>query len=88
MESRRVRVGTAGGRNDFAELELDPVVGDADDTTAADVVSGGDIEFLPDASAKHLREMVGVGTDQSSVTAGDFVGDPAAAGHGCENVSS
>ena len=34
---------------------------DAGDTTAADAVTGGDIEFLSDASAKYLGEMLGVG---------------------------
>ena len=63
MERTRVRLGVRIGRNDFAELELDPVVRDAADATAADAVTGGDVKFLPDPSAKYLREMLGVRTD-------------------------
>ena len=63
MERTRVRSGGRSGRNNFAELELDPVVGDADDATAADAFPSRDIELLPDPAAKHLREMLGVSAD-------------------------
>jgi hypothetical protein len=69
------------GRNDFAELKLDPPGGDVGDTTAADTLTSHNVKFLPDPAAKHLREMLGVETDQSSAIAGDFVSDPTAAGH-------
>ena len=46
------------------------------------VLTGCDVEFLPDTPAKHLRQMIGVRAHQSRAIAGDFVGDPAAAGHG------
>jgi hypothetical protein len=67
--------------NNLAELKLHPVTGDAYDPTAADAVSGRDVEFLPDSSAKHLRKVLGMRSDQSSAIAGNFVGDPAAACH-------
>ena len=70
-----------GSGNNFAQFEFDPAIGDADDAAAADVFTGCDIKFLPDAGAKHVRQMVGVGAYQSSAAAGDFVGDPAAASH-------
>ncbi len=48
------------GRNDIAELKLDSVAGDAYDTAAADVFPSRDVEFLPNPSAKHLREVLGM----------------------------
>ena len=62
MESSESQVGDGAARNYFAQFEFDPAIGDADDAAAADVFSGCDIEFLPDAGAKHLRKMVGVRT--------------------------
>ena len=50
-------------RNDLAELELDSIVRDAGDATAADALTRGDVKLLPDLSAKHLREMPGVRAD-------------------------
>ncbi len=50
-------------RNDFAELELDSIVRDAGDATAADALTRCDVKFLPDPSAKHLREVLGVCAD-------------------------
>ena len=45
-------VGTASGRNFFAEFKLDPAILDAHDASAADCATGGDIEFLPYAGAQ------------------------------------
>ena len=50
-------------------------------------VAGGDVEFLADLGAEHAGEMVGVGADQGGVVSGDFVGDPAAAGHAENNLN-
>ena len=62
MERTRVRLGLRD-TNNFAKFKLDPIVRDAGDTAAADKVTGRDIKFLPDSSAKDLREMPGVRTD-------------------------
>ena len=78
--------GDSGGWNDFAQFEFDPAIGDADDAAATDIFSSRDIKFLPNPGAKHIREVVGMGTNQCGAIAEDFIGDPAAAGHGCENV--
>ena len=81
MERSNGQVGLGSGGNDFAQFEFDPAVGDADDATAADAFDSCDVEFLPDACAKHVSKMLGVRTDQSGAIPGDFIGDPAAAGH-------
>ena len=39
------------------------------------------LEFLPNSCAEYLRKMAGVGSGQSGVVSGDFIGNPAAAGH-------
>src|SRR4029077_11502849 len=75
------QLGGRSGRNNCAELKLDPVIGDAHDTTATDAVPSRAAKFLPDTGAKHSSKMLGVGADQNSPIAGDLVGDPAAAGH-------
>ena len=48
---------------------------------AADGGSGSNVEFLADAGAQDADEVVGVFAGEGGVVAGDFVGDPAAAGH-------
>ncbi len=63
MERRGIKRGAGRGRNNVAELKLDPVAGDAYDTTAADAFPGRDVELLPNPSAKHLREMLGMRAD-------------------------
>jgi hypothetical protein len=76
------QVGLFRGWDDVAQVELDPVICDAGDATAADAVTRSDIKFLPDTSAQGLRQVPGMCTHQGGAIAGDFVGDPAAAGHG------
>ena len=58
-----MRLRVDGDANNFAELKLDPIVRDTGNTAAADKVTGRDVKFLPDPSAKDLREMPGVRTD-------------------------
>jgi hypothetical protein len=55
---------------------------DGGDTTATGNTIGDDVEFLSDAGAEHADQMIGVSTDQGRTVGGEFVGDPAAAGHG------
>jgi hypothetical protein len=45
-------------------------------------ISGGNVEFLTDAGAQDSDQVIGVGPGESGSVAGNFVGDPAAAGHG------
>ena len=81
MDSTRVRpeAGAAGITSPSSNSTR--LVGDVDDAAAADALTSGDVKFLPNPAAKHLREMLGVAPDQSSAIAGDFVGDPTAASH-------
>ena len=44
-------------------------------------VAGSNIELLSYASAKDANKMISVISDQRGLVAGDFVGDPSAAGH-------
>ena len=65
-----------------AQFEFDAAFVDCGEPRMTDCVGGDHIKFLADAGAKNAREMVGMGARKSSGVAVDFVGDPAAAGHG------
>src|ERR1700730_7194988 len=77
---------SGGGGNDFAQVKFDPALGDIRNMPAADIFTRANIEFLPNATAQHACEMVGVRTNQRGAIAGNFVGEPAAASHGGKDV--
>src|SRR5204862_3283073 len=72
----------SSGRGDFVpEREFNPVGVDAGNESATDAFSGSDFEFLSYAGAKYSGQVFSVFTGEGSAIAGNFVGDPAAAGH-------
>src|ERR1700690_3384347 len=75
------QVSGRSGRDNFAKFKLDPAIRDACDATTANAFPGRDIELLPHPATKHLREVLGMSTDQSSAMARDLVGNPATSGH-------
>src|SRR5208282_6800210 len=64
-----------------AERELNPVVRNRSDRSAANFVPGRDVELLPDFSAQHTSKMSGMFAHQSSGVSSNLVGDPAAERH-------
>ena len=48
----------------------------------ADYGAGSDIEFLTYAGSQDADEMIGMVAGEGGMVAGDFIGDPSAAGHG------
>ena len=74
-------VGERGCRQFLAEFKLDFLRRDGNDAAAPHPPLGRDIEFLADARPQNAGEVLGLGADQRSAAARDFVGDPAAARH-------
>src|SRR5258708_22441354 len=72
-----------GGRgNYFVQIKVHAVVGDGDDSSAANSFPGGDVKFLPETGAQDSDQMIRVVASEGRVVARDFVGYPAAARHG------
>ena len=74
-------VGT-GSRSDFVgQYEFNPVGSDAGDTSATDMFASSYFEFLSYSGAKYSGQVFSVFTGEGGAVAGNFVGDPATAGH-------
>jgi hypothetical protein len=61
--------------------ELDAIIRDRGDGSAANFVPGCDVELLTDFGAQHAGKMRGMFAHQSSSVSGHFIGNPAAARH-------
>jgi hypothetical protein len=73
-----------GGRSYFvAQFEFNSVGIDARDASATDIFASSYFEFLSYTGAKYSGQVFSVFTGEGSAIAGNFVGDPAAAGHKC-----
>jgi hypothetical protein len=70
-----------GSGDFFGEVEFDTMFSDIRDASAAGDAIGNDVEFLADTGAQDAGQMIGMGAGERGVIFGEFVGDPAAAGH-------
>src|SRR5262245_30074589 len=61
--------GQIGNGKLFGQLELDTLVGDAADASAAHAATSHDVELLADLSPEHPREVVGVFVEEESAVA-------------------
>ncbi len=71
-----------GGFHFFRQFELDSIVANADDARSTQDSAGGHIELLPDTCAQDTRQVRRVLAGKCGAVGIEFVGNPAAAGHG------
>jgi hypothetical protein len=70
-----------GSGDAFAKLEIDTIRFNAENSSDPDVGSGRNLELLAELRAEDLGEVAGVIAYQGGTISGDFISDPATAGH-------